>query len=219
MATASLNIISALDDEKLFEPWFRGPTWDNWRTVLKAAYALPLNEAELDFFHTVAGDRDPPTQQVRELWIIAGRRAGKDSIASAIAAYSAALFNCQDRLRPGERALVMCLACDRDQSRIVLNYTRSFFSDVDLLKGTVRRETTLGLELGHGVDVAVTTNSFRSVRGRPVVCAIFDEVAFWYDERSTKPDEETLKAVTPALAGIPGSMVVGISSPYRKCGL
>jgi hypothetical protein len=88
-----------------------------------------------------------------------------------------------------------------------------------MLAALMSRNTAIGFELKNGVDVAVATNSFRSVRGRPVVCAIFDEVAFWRDETSTKPDEETLQAIIPALASIPNSMVIGISSPYRKSGL
>lgn len=113
-AKPALTIINALDDPALFQPWFRGPSWDGWRTILKAAFAIPLNAAELEFFHSVAGDRDPPKTQVRELWCIVGRRGGKDSVASVIAAYAAAMFTGQKHLRPGERALVMCLACDRD---------------------------------------------------------------------------------------------------------
>src|ERR1700674_2703689 len=110
-----VNIIAALDDERLFKPWFRGPSWDGWRTILEAAFAIPLNEAELEFFHSVA-DRAPPERPVRELWCIVGRGGGKDSIASVIAAHSAALFK-PTKLRPGERALVACLACDRDQAK------------------------------------------------------------------------------------------------------
>jgi len=213
-----INIIEAMDDPALFKPWFAGETWDGWRTVLKAAYALPMSEEETDFFRTIA-ERDPPTKPVRELWCIAGRRAGKDSVASAIAAHSAALFSESHRLRPGERALVACLATDRDQSRIVLNYVRAFFSDIDLLKHMIHRETATGFELTNGVDVAITTNSFRSVRGRPILCAILDETAFWRDESSATPDEETYQAIKPALASIPGSMIIGISSPYRRSGL
>jgi hypothetical protein len=215
----TFNIINAMENPALFQRWFAGPTWGNWRTILKAAYALPMTSAELEFFHSVAGDREPPSAQVRELWVIGGRRSGKDSVASAVAAFSAAMFTGQKHLRPGERAMVMCLACDRDQSRIVLNYTRSFFTDVDLLKNLATRQTALGLELENGIDIAISTNNFRSVRGRPIVCAVLDETAFWHDERSMKPDEETLKAITPALASIPGSIVVGISSPWRKSGL
>ena len=113
----------------------------------------------------------------------------------------------------------MCLACDRDQAKIVLNYTRSYFADIDLLKGMVQRETSTGFEFNNGIDITIATNSFRSVRGRPVLCAILDELAFWRDETSATPDEQTYRAILPALASIPGSILIGISSPYRRNGL
>lgn len=222
-ARASLrppSIITAMDDPHLFGPFFQGASWDGWRTVLKAAYGLRLSDQELTFFRSVAGDRDPSSSRVRELWCVAGRRGGKDAIASLIAAFAAALFSQQERLRPGERALVMCLACDRAQAKIILNYIRSYFTDVPLLAAMVTRETAEGFELSNGVDVTVATNSFRAVRGRPILLAILDEVAFWRDENSAKPDEELYKAIAPALASLtPHSMIIGISSPYRKSGL
>jgi hypothetical protein len=88
-----------------------------------------------------------------------------------------------------------------------------------MLAEMVVRETAIGFELNNKIDVAVTTNSFRSVRGRSILCAILDETAFWLDENSANPDEEVLTAIKPALARIPGSIVVGISTPYRKKGL
>jgi hypothetical protein len=140
-------------------------------------------------------------------------------VAAGVGAFSAALFNRQDRLRPGERGVVMCLACDKDQARIVLNYIRSFFTDIPALKAMVQRETASGFELRNGIDITVATSSFRSVRGRPILCAILDEVAFWRDENSASPDDEVYKAILPALASLPGSMIIGINSPYRKSGL
>lgn len=214
----TINIIDALSDTNLFQPWFPGPTWNGWRTILKGAYGLPMTPEETAFFRSVA-ERDPPTEQVKELWIIAGRRAGKDSVASIIAAHSAALFVETGQLRPGERALVMCLAVDRDQAKVVLNYTRSYFTDIPLLQGMIERETAQGFELSNKIDVAISTNSFRAVRGRPVLTAIFDECAFWRDDSSATPDLETYNAIKPGLATMPGSMIIGISSPYRKSGL
>jgi hypothetical protein len=41
-----------------------------------------------------------------------------------IAAHIAAFFGHTDRLRPGEQALVLNLATDRDQAKICLNYVR-----------------------------------------------------------------------------------------------
>ena len=102
-----ISIVAAMNSTLLFQPFFAGSSWDSWRIVLKAAFALPMSDSEREFFRTIA-ERDPPTSRVRELWIVAGRRAGKDSIASMISAHAAALFNQHDRLRPGERALVAC---------------------------------------------------------------------------------------------------------------
>jgi hypothetical protein len=215
---AARDVVAAMNDRRLFEPWFRGPTWDGWRAVLKGAFALPMSDAELAFFRTVA-ERDPPKKRVRELWIVAGRRAGKDSIASLIAAHAAATFDRQDKLRPGERALVSCLAYDRDQSRIILDYTRGYFSESALLQQLVQEdERASDFQLANRVDVAILTNSFRAVRGRPILLAVLDELSVWRDETSQNPDEEVYRAILPGLASIDG-MIVGISSPYKKSGL
>jgi hypothetical protein len=85
-----VNIDQTLSDPNLFQPWFEGPTWDGWRAILRGAFALPMTDADREFFYRVA-EREPPTKAVKELWVIAGRRGGKDSIASVIAAHVAGL--------------------------------------------------------------------------------------------------------------------------------
>ena len=212
------DIITAMEDPRFFQPWFAGPTWDGWRAVLKGAFALPMTQAETEFFHQVA-EREPPTKRVRELWIVAGRRAGKDSVASLIAANAASMFDQQGRLRPGERALVAMLATDKDQAGIVLSYCRSYFAESALLRQLVQKdERAHDFQLANKVDIAVLTSNYRSVRGRPVLCAVMDELAFWRDDTSTNPDEEIYRALLPGTASLDG-MVIGISSPYRKSGL
>jgi hypothetical protein len=111
------------------------------------------------------------------------------------------------------------LACDREQAKIVLGYTHAYFTDVPLLKQMVERETAQGFELSNAVDIAVATNSFRVARGRAVLCAILDEVAFYRSEDSATPDVETFRALEPGLASLRDSMMIGISSPYRRKGL
>jgi hypothetical protein len=215
-----MNIVEAMNDPGLFQPWFEGESWNGWRSVLKAAFALPMTTDEVSFFKSVAGDRDLPKQRVREFWIVVGRRGGKDSVASLITAHAAALFDQGSaKLRPGERAVCMCLAADKDQSRIVLGYVRAYFSDLPLLKATVTRETVSGFELSNSVDVAISTNNFRSVRGRTVLCAVLDECAFYRDENSASPDVETYRAIMPGMVTLPDAMLIGISTPYRKAGL
>ncbi len=213
-----LTPAAAITDPALLGPYFEGSSWDTWRAVLKAACAEPLDAEALRLFKSVAGDRDPPTRRVRELIVVAGRRSGKDSIASAVCT-AAALQDYAPHLRPGERASVLCLAVDREQAKIVNRYVAGYFRENPLLQPLVSRETDDGLELTNNVEVIVTTNSYRSVRGRTVACAVFDEVAFWRDADSANPDTETYNAVAPGLVTLPGAMLIMITSAYRRSGL
>jgi hypothetical protein len=146
--TTTLDIVQPMSHEKLFGQWYPGDSWDHWKAVLKACYALPMSESEVDFFKSIAGGRDVPKERVNHLVCIAGRRAGKDSIASLISAYSAALFDKQHILRPGERAVVLCLAVDREQAKIILGYIKSFFSTIPALKGLVTKRFRTGWYCG-----------------------------------------------------------------------
>jgi hypothetical protein len=74
------------------------------------------------------------------------------------------------------------------------------------------------IRLKNKIDIQVTTNNFRAPRGRAIAGAIFDEVAFWKSEESTTPDFETYRSVRPGMT-LPSSMLVGISTAYRKKGL
>jgi hypothetical protein len=212
----ALSVTAAMGDDRLLGTAFTGPSWNRWRAVLKAAYAEPLTATERALFREVA-DRDPPLHQVKELWCVVGRRGGKDSIAAAIAT-TAALGDYRQYLRPGERAVVLCLACDRDQSKIVHRYIRAHFKN-PLLAPLVERENENGLELSNGVEIVVATNSYRAVRGRTTIIAILDECAFWRSEDSAFPDTETYGALLPGLVTLPGAMLIGISTPYRRSGL
>jgi hypothetical protein len=166
-----IPITDALDDPLLFQPWFAGPSWSTWRAVLKAAFAIPMDAAERKSFRAVAS-RDPPRRRVKELWVVAGRRAGKDSIASAICAYAAGFtdYRAEGLLRPGEAATVLCLAVDKMQGAIVRNYAAGYFDEVPLLKPLVERETSDGLDLSTGAELIVLASNFRNVRGRTVAC-------------------------------------------------
>jgi hypothetical protein len=132
--------------------------------------------------------------------------------------YTAAFFDPRGKLRPGERASVLCLAVDREQAGIVLGYIKSYFTEIPYLKQMVTNETINGLELSNGVDIVVATNDYRSVRGRAVAMAILDEVAYWRDDRSAAPDTETYNAIVPGTVTVSGT-TIGISTPHKKSGL
>ena len=176
-----MNIVDCISDDNLLGRWFAGPSWDGWKAVLKGAFAIPMNEDELEFFRQVA-QRDPPRKRVRELWAIAGRRAGKDSIASAIDVWFGAFEDFGDRLRPGEWASIVSLASDREQARLLLRYVSAYFANVPMLRALVRREHADGLELNNRNEIGVLASNFRSVRGRSIACGNLNEVAFMRSE-------------------------------------
>jgi hypothetical protein len=211
------TVVDAMSDPTLFGSWYQGASWDGWKAVLRGAFGLEMTEEDVKFFRTVA-ERDPPQKPVKEIWVAAGRRSGKDSVASLIAAHAAATFDKQHLLRPGERALVLCLATDREQAKICLNYVRAFFTGIEMLKSMIQRETADGFELSNSVDVQVATASYRAVRGRAIALVVLDEISFFSSENSANPDLEIYRALLPGLATLNGTLVA-ISSPYRKNGL
>ena len=198
---------------------FEGPSWDSWRVTMKGALGEQMNEVERIRFRGLAG-RDPPPGRVRELWLAIGRRAGKDSIAAALATYLAVFSDFRRYCRRGERATVLCLAVDRAQAGIVFGYIRANF-EVPLLAPLVERVTDDTVELSNGVDVLVATNSFRGLRGRTIGCVILDEVAYWRSDEFANPDKEVYASLLPGLTTLrqAGAMLVAISTVYRRGGL
>ena len=192
------------------------PTWLTWLVVLRAAFGLRLAEEELRIFHAVAGNRTPPTQRVRELWCICGRRGGKSRMAAVLACY-VALF-VKHKAAPGERLMVLVLSASLDQSKSVFQYAKAFLEASPVLRKEIVDATQSEIRLRNGVTIACHSNSFRTMRGTTIPAAIFDEVSFWRDETTATPDSEVYTAVLPALATCNG-LLVGISSPYRKTGL
>lgn len=191
-------------------------SWNTWLAIFQAAFGLQLDDEQQKIFAEVAGGRKPPTRRVRELWAVVGRRGGKSRMAAALAVYIA-LF-CKHRLAPGEVGMVLILAASVSQSKTVFGYVKAFLSKSPVLKKEVANVTKEEITLANGIVISSHANSFRTVRGRTLVAAIFDEVSFWRDDTSAQPDVETYTAVLPSLATTNG-MLIGISSPYRKVGL
>lgn len=165
--------------------------------MLKAAWAEQMTAEELALFHEVA-ERDPPKRPVREFWVVAGRRAGKDSAASAIAT-TMSLADYRKFLRPGERASILTLGVDKLQGKIPLRYLKANFEQNPLLRPLIDGEARAdGFDLTNGVEIIVATNNFRGIRGRSTPCVILTEIAFYPDEESARSDLELYHALAPA---------------------
>ena len=206
-----------ISEPRLLAGGFVGPSWDRWRALLKAMFGEPLDKKECALFREVA-KRAPPQRPVKEAWLLIGRRGGKDSIAAAIAT-TMALTDHRKHLRPGETGVIACLAVTREQAQIVLKYIKASFLENEYLAPLVTRETEDGIQLSNCVEIIVLSNRFRSLRGRTILCAIFDECCYWLSEESATPDYETYAAIKPAMVTLPDSLLIGITTVYRKAGL
>ncbi|MBF0678553.1 MAG: hypothetical protein IR164_06415 [Devosia sp.] len=217
-----MTFAEACKDPELFGPWFKGDTWGTWRVVDKALFGDPLDEDELAVFLEITGRDEAPTEPATEAWFVVGRRGGKDVKAASLVAYfatiGAEIYGYRKRLTRGERGVVQLLAVDRDQARVCLGYLKAMFEQ-PILARMVVKSTADGLDLNNGLSIEITTNDQRRVRGRTVVAAVFDECAFWHNEGSVSPDTDVYGAVKPAMATIPGAMLIGISSPHARKGL
>ena len=117
------NIIQAIHHPDLFGslPALHSlQTWASWITWLKAVFALPMTDGELEIFRQCTGRQTPSTKEPTELYSIIGRRGGKSFISSLTAVYIACFSSFKPYLNTGERAAILVLARDRDQAKIVL---------------------------------------------------------------------------------------------------
>jgi hypothetical protein len=214
----ALTIIDACTDPELFAPWFKGASWAAWFVFLRVMFALPLDEAGLQLFRACTGRSSPSLLGYLEVSLIIGRRGGKSLILAMISTYLSCFFDWRPYLTAGERASVVIIAADRRQATVIFKYLRAFLS-VPLLKGMIQRETADTIDLNNGVTIEIQTASFRTIRGRTVVAALADELAYWMsDDSSANPDTEILAALRPAMATIPKAMLLKASSPYSRRG-
>ncbi|WP_200922199.1 hypothetical protein [Sphingomonas sp. Leaf23] len=217
-----ITFSEACRDPNLFGDWFEPDSWATWRVIDKALFGEPLDAAELATFTELTGRTEAPTEAATEGWFICGRRSGKDVKASALATYLATFGAEQmgwlDCIVPGETVMVQLIAKDRKQAKVCLGYIKAYFRK-PLLAQMVAKQTAEGIELTNGITIEITTNDVGGTRGPTVVAAVFDEVAFWSSENSANPDQDVYNAVKPAMATVPGAMLIGISSPYARRGL
>jgi hypothetical protein len=137
-------------------------------------------------------------------------------MAAAIAAYAAA-FN-QHKLAVGEVGTVLVLAASQAQAQTVFQYALGFLEASEVLRREIASVTATEIRLRSGIVIAVHPNSFRTLRGKSLLCCVMDEVSMWRSEESATPDVEVYRAVLPSLATTNG-MLIAISTPYRKSGL
>lgn len=207
----------ALENEHLLGLVMGGDSREPMRALLLASQGEELTESEVEHFHKLTGRNDPPTEPVAELHIFAGRRSGKSSGCAALAVYHAALVDYSDRLAPGERGVVLLIAENQKQAKVLLNYIAGIFDLSPALSKLVVGRTQTSLSLNNRIDIEVRSADFRGLRGLTLICAIGDEVCHWRSDYSANPAEEIIIAVRPGLITTGGQLIT-IGSPYSKVG-
>ena len=212
-----LTIDKAFSDDRIFGTLIKDQsTWKSWIVVLKAIFGLPMDHEELKIFQKNTGRKRVPADQFSETFLIIGRRGGKSFMSAIIAVYLAIFVDWKEHLRPGEIGYIMCIANDRKQAGVVLNYIKAILK-LPIFKKIVVNETREEVELNNQATISVVTCSYRSLRGYTILACICDEIAFWRSE-GANPAAEILTALRPAMATVPGSLLLGISTPYSRAG-
>ena len=214
-----MNILQAIADPKVFAAYFRDSSWDAWRAFLAALFGLPMTTEQLAIYQRHTGRTAPPTAPSHEAWLCIGRRGGKSFVLACIATFLACFKDWRPFLGPGEVATVMVIAADRRQARVIMRYVLGLLKAVPMLRRQVENVTRESIELKHNVIIEIHTASLRSTRGYSIVAALCDEIAYWpTDEQSAEPDAEVINAIKPAMATVPGAMLLCASSPHARKG-
>lgn len=215
-----MNILQAMSDQKLFKPWFKDPaTWVAWRAFLACLFHLPMDDEQRAIVLECTGLQELPDRAFAEALLLCGRRGGKSLILAMLATFLALFKDWTPHLAPGERGTVLVLAADRKQAGSIMRYARAFCEEVPLLASKIERVTSEEIEFKGRVAIEVGTASYRTVRGRTLIAALLDELAFFRNEESSNPDYEIVQAITPALASMPGGMMFFATSPHSRRGV
>jgi hypothetical protein len=216
-----ITIVDAIRNRKLFGslPRFKNlSTWTAWLVVLKAIFGLTMTAEELVIFNCHTGRTSSPKGGSKENFLIVGRRGGKSFISALIGVFIACFFSFVQYLTTGERGVVLILAVDKAQAKVVFNYCKGIIEAIPALRRMVTAWRADEVELSNDITIAVKTSDYRSVRGVTIVCCICDEVAFW-DSQGVNPDTAVFSALRPAMATIPIAKLICISTGYAQVGV
>src|SRR5262249_12082186 len=142
-----MNIIQALNDQKIFGKFFRADTWTAWRVFLAALFALPLTYDQLVLFQQCTGRTAAPKNPLQEAWLVVGRRGGKSFILATIAVFLACFKDWRPYLGPGEVGTIMIIAKDRAQARSIKRFISGLLRETPMLAPMLVEETAESIRL------------------------------------------------------------------------
>jgi phage terminase large subunit-like protein len=204
-----VNIIDAIRDRNVFGQHFKADTWTAWLAFLCALFALPMTGEQLALYRKHTGRVVPPCTPLQEAWLCCGRRSGKSFMLATVAVFLASFKDWRPFLGPGEVGTIAVIAADRKQSRTILRYITGLLKAVPMLRQLIVGETMESVKLRNRVVIEIHTASFKTTRGYTICAALLDEIAFFaVDEFSASPDVETINAIRPGMATVPGAIML-----------
>jgi hypothetical protein len=220
----ALTLSQAMADTDVFGTVFSAPSFWTWGVVAKIIDGAPLTEPrETELFEQCTGcpySNRSARRAVRRLFLLAGRRAGKDRFLSAVAVWRAGLCaDWREYTSAGEGAVCLLLGADRKQANILRRYCGGLLA-MPLLAKEVTRQTDDVIEFRNGASLEIATNNASLIRGRSAIAVLGSEACHWRtDEASSSSDEEVVAGAEPSMAMCPdGGLLLLGSSVYRKRG-
>lgn len=220
-----MNIIQAIRDPQLFRGYLADKadsiaTWARWMCCLRVVYGLPLTKPWQRRLVKQCTGRDPdklPQDGFQTVLLLVGRRGGKSKVAGLIGGFEASLSGREQVCSPGELPMVSICSPSKDQSQIILSYTRAALGS-PMLDDEVTDDVRGQFTLSNGVTVRVLTGTFKAVRSYTQIAAIVDEVAFFNSSEESKcSDTELIRSIKPSLLTTHGKLVA-VSTKYAPKG-
>ena len=217
--TPRVTMRKALADPALLGSVLKGDSWYGWRVLLIASAGEELTDDERVIFTKITGRGREPGVIIKELVAIFGRRAGKSLAMACFLVWIAGLCDHRGAQAPGETLIALVLSRDQRISKSLLNYVEGIVQNSPLLRSLIVNRTADTIELQHHVQITVRPCNAISPRGLTLICAVLDEISFWFTSTDyADPDVEILAALRPTLLTTKGPILMA-SSVYAKVGV
>ena len=153
----TLSILDAMADPNLFGQHFKSKVdWGPWKAFLSTMFGIPLTPSQLELFQRCTGRTDPDPDGHSEVYVVAGRGAGKSFVALSLTAVFLACFrDWRPLLGPGERGTIMVIAQDRAQARVCFRFIYGLLSAAPILRASIESKTQERIDLNNRITIEV----------------------------------------------------------------
>jgi hypothetical protein len=123
--------------------------WSTWLAVLKAAFALGLNDDERSIFQQVAGNREAADQARTRIVVRLRKKVRQEQHGGSARDFSSMLRQASTGCRRDWTCSV--LAMSRDQAKLVFQYALGFLESSPVLKQEIDSITANEIRLRNGI--------------------------------------------------------------------